>query len=177
MQDPNEQENPEENEDPKQLEKKERSLEEIESEIEEVDPTVLEGIPEPAKMKFLKVVRQITMEASHHIGPLPPAEEIKKYNEVIPNGAERIMQMAEKQIDHRIIMEKDYMKANNSDSRRGQLFAFIIAIICISASVYLGVNGQPWLGGVLGGGTITALVATFIVGKNKQRTQSDDPEE
>ena len=38
-------------------------------------------------------------------GPIPPPELLAEYDQVIPNGAERILSMAEKQSDHRMRME------------------------------------------------------------------------
>ncbi|EPM1459856.1 DUF2335 domain-containing protein [Elizabethkingia anophelis] len=145
-------------------------LEEIQSDIEEVDPSVLEGMSLKEKEILLKAVRVTSiMQASHYSGPLPRPEDMEKYNQIIPNGADRIMQMAEKQNDHRISIEKQAVAANNSDSRLGQIFAFILALFCIGSSVYLGMNGQPWLGGVLGGSTLVALATVFIVGRKLQK--------
>jgi len=150
----------------------ELSLEAIENEIEELDPEALEHISEEAKNKILRAARAVSIRlASHHSGPLPRPEDLERYNLIIPNGAERIMAMTEKQSDHRMELEKGYMIANNSDSKRGQIFGFIISILFGSASVYLGIIGQPWLAGVLGGGTITGLVSVFVIGQRMQSKQ------
>jgi uncharacterized membrane protein len=44
---------------------------------------------------------QAFIQAQTFSGPLPPPEILTKYNEAIPNGAERIMAMAERQAAHR----------------------------------------------------------------------------
>ncbi|MCL2659595.1 MAG: DUF2335 domain-containing protein [Acidobacteriaceae bacterium] len=38
-------------------------------------------------------------------GPLPPPDVLTQYDQVVPNGAERIMAMAEQQSRHRIELE------------------------------------------------------------------------
>ena len=40
-------------------------------------------------------------------GPLPPPDALKRYSDIIPNGAERIMAMAEEQSKHRRELEKN----------------------------------------------------------------------
>ena len=44
--------------------------------------------------------------SSSFSGPIPPPALLQKYNEIIPNGAERILAMAEKQSAHREYLEK-----------------------------------------------------------------------
>jgi uncharacterized membrane protein len=39
------------------------------------------------------------MEAWH--GPLPPPESLKQYDVIVPGAAERILLMAEKEMEHR----------------------------------------------------------------------------
>ena len=39
-------------------------------------------------------------------GPLPPAEQIRAYEEVLPGSADRILGMAERQQAHRLELEK-----------------------------------------------------------------------
>ena len=36
----------------------------------------------------------------YHAGPLPPPETLKEYNEILPDAAERIFSMAEKEQEH-----------------------------------------------------------------------------
>ena len=40
-------------------------------------------------------------------GPIPPPDLLEKYNNIIPNGADRILAMAEQQQAHRQFMEKN----------------------------------------------------------------------
>jgi len=43
-------------------------------------------------------------------GPLPPPDIINGYNSVVKNGGERIFAMTEKQMQHRIDLEKHIVK-------------------------------------------------------------------
>lgn len=145
-------------------------LQEIENEIEEVDPDALEDISPQKKGQLLRAIS--VLQSSTHSGPLPSPDDLKKYNTIIPNGADRIMVMAERQNQHRIEIEKAVIKSNNHQSSTGQWMGFILGLGCISASVYMGVNNQPWLGGILGGSTIIGLVTVFVLGKKAQKEEN-----
>ncbi len=133
------------------------------SENEQIEPQVLtHDIPEQKK----KLVRQTTI----HSGPLPHPETLQKYNEIIPNGAERIMIMAEKQQNHRIEIEKIAISGQVHESKMGQRFAFIMGMTGLSMGFICIIMGQGFYGAVFIGGTLVSLVSVFIIGtrsKNK----------
>ena len=82
--------------------KKEKETEErtdIPEELEEL----LNFIPNDKKKDAIKIISSLTIKTSSAFsGPLPPPTILNKYNEIIENGAERIMKMAENQSEHRI---------------------------------------------------------------------------
>lgn len=86
-------------------------------------------------------------------GPLPPPDIMAGYNEAVPNGAERIMKMAESQSNHIMKMEN-----------KGQWFAFILGILGLIGAVIVGIFGSPWVGVTIGGGTLVILVVAFLKG-------------
>lgn len=66
---------------------------------------------------------------------------LERYNSAIPNGAERIMAMAEKQAEHRRGLESETVRGNVSAQARGQHYALIVVLagmICGTALVALG---------------------------------------
>jgi hypothetical protein len=87
---------------PVSLPLKEKTLEEI---IQEKAPEVLKDIPGNKRAVLAKVTVE-RHEISMRRGPLPDPAELAAYNEIIPNGADRIMRMAEDQSTHRIGIEK-----------------------------------------------------------------------
>lgn len=100
--------------------------------------------------------------------PIPPPELLQQYNEIIPNGADRILAMAENQSAHRIRMESMAIKANLNRATRGQLFAFLISILAISGGIYLAVIGKELGGGILGTGGLVALASLFLRERKSQ---------
>lgn len=110
-------------------------------------------------------VTTVSHQVSHQSGPLPPAEELIKYNNVVPGAAERIIQMTEKQSAHRIALESMVVKGQLDQSNRGQVLGFSIAVAFLIGAVVVTLYGYPWVGGILGGSTITVLGVAFITGK------------
>jgi uncharacterized membrane protein len=104
-------------------------------------------------------------------GPLPPAAILKEYNEIIPNGAERIMKMAEKQSDHRIDIEKHAIKEQFKQSGIGQKFGFIISILGLVLASLLAYFGHDIIAGIFGTTTILGLVTVFVIGKKRQKSE------
>ncbi|WP_420541551.1 DUF2335 domain-containing protein [Rhodosalinus sediminis] len=77
-------------------------------------------------------------------GALPRPEDFAKYAEVVPDAPERILQMAEREQQHRIDMESQIVPANNRAGTRGQwLGAGISALALILAVVSFWI-GAPW---------------------------------
>jgi uncharacterized membrane protein len=68
---------------------------------------IIQYVPEENKEEVLRIITSQTIKtAASFSGPLPPPSILGKYNDILPNGAERIMKMAENQSTHRIELEK-----------------------------------------------------------------------
>lgn len=87
-------------------------------------------------------------------GPLPPPEILVRYNDALPDGADRIVKLAEAQSRHRRSMES-----------RGQLFAFTLALVAILAGVALILDGKSAEGLVPLIGAIGGLAGVFVYGE------------
>ncbi|MEN5213154.1 DUF2335 domain-containing protein [Elizabethkingia anophelis] len=104
-----------------------------------------------------------------HSGPLPDVETLHGYNEIIPNGGERLMKQVELQGEHRRKIESSVIKWNNLQSLIGQIFGLLIAVGILYASYELAMNGHDGVAGALGTTTIGSLVGIFVYGKRKQK--------
>ncbi len=104
-------------------------------------------------------------------GPIPHPQLLKEFNDVIPDGANRIMIMAESQSEHRRNLETKVVNANNRDSLLGVVFAFIIATIIVLGAIFL-INKDKDLSGfslLLGGAG--AYFAVFLKSRAKDDKQ------
>lgn len=82
--------------------------------------------------------------------------------------------MAEGEARHRRELESRIVDAQIRDikirldeTRRGQLFAFVIVITAIIGATIAAYSGHEVSAGILGGVPITGVVTTFILGRSK----------
>lgn len=138
---------------------------EIEQELRTVNPKIFEGLNQGKKVEILSAIHKVSVIEKHHSGPLPDADTMIQYNSVIPNGADRIMIMAEKQQDHRMGLENKAVTSQLSQSKFGQIFGFILSVIIISACTYLSFTDHETTASILGGTTIISLAGIFVLGR------------
>jgi len=104
-------------------------------------------------------------------GPLPPPGALREFNEVIPNGAERVMVLCEKQSAHRQELEKIVVESRTANMKRGQVFALIIAIFGLCVAAFCAYLDQPLVACIVAGTDLVALVSAFIYGSHAQRKE------
>lgn len=113
-------------------------------------------------------------------GPLPHPDLVKGYDDIIPNGAERIMQMAEKEQENRFQERKEIRDANKEIAmsklkyvNRGQIMGFVLALIMLGLAtlfVFTGHEGIAYFLFSIGMVSLVALfLQTFISPKHKSK--------
>lgn len=113
-------------------------------------------------------------------GPLPHPDILKRFDEVVPGAAERILVMAEEQSAHRRSLERKVIDSDIARSKWGQVLGFCIAIAGLVASGWIAVYGSAITGGVIGAGTLASLVWVFMYGaktRSKERIEKSHSEE
>jgi len=128
-------------------------------------PDLLRGLP---AAEAVQRTVSLTSAQFHHSGPIPPAEELRRYAEIVPNGAERIMSMAEQQQAHRLKLEELVITSQQVQSKRGQIIASVLVALLIVAGTYLGSIGMSTVASIVFGSTILSVGATFVAGKISQ---------
>jgi uncharacterized membrane protein len=99
-------------------------------------------------------------------GPLPPPGALQQFDAIIPNGAERIMGMVEREQQHRIEMDKATVKAEIFDTIGGKVLGAVMMLAAVAAAVYTASIGAHWAVSVaIVGVPITALIGRFINSK------------
>ena len=122
-----------------------------------VRPERAEG---PARLVTTEVLQELRVS-----GPLPPPEVLLGYDNVLPGAAERILRMAETdQADAREANQLAIREAA-ADSRRGQKYAFWIALSALAVAGVLGYQGHEVAAAIVGGSTVVGLAAAFITGR------------
>jgi uncharacterized membrane protein len=151
-----------------------RSIEliELEHELTTINPQIFQGVPVKKKEEILKSISVTMIQERSHSGPLPDADTLIQYNSVIPDGADRIMKMAEKQQEHRMNLESTVILSQSKQSNLGQWFGLIIGLVGIGCGTFLAYCGETTVGGIIAGGTVVSLVSVFVIGKKLQKSDN-----
>jgi len=109
-------------------------------------------------------------------GPLPPPNILKQYDDVVSGAAERILVLAEQEAQHRRAQENSATQANIAAQQRqlqiandqthavfrsdaiGQGLGFLVSLACVGGSIYLALNGQAWVAGLLAGLPLAGII-------------------
>lgn len=132
----------------------------------------------------------ISAQITAHSGPLPDPLVLKTYEQVLPGLAERIVKMAEGEVDHRhqieheeqmhrhkvddevLSLNRDAINIDAKERKRGQTYGLIIAMAGLIASVIsVSLNAQA-TASIIGGTTVVGLVTVFVTGKLKEPKQA-----
>jgi uncharacterized membrane protein len=130
----------------------------------------------PAKLEPPKTAESTSSitaryQAEFFSGPVPPPSLLAKYNDVVPNGAERLMAMAERQSAHRESMESQVVSGNVTLQKQGNNRAFILALVVILGGIYLMATGKSGWGFAAIITSLTSLVSVFAIAKADQRKE------
>ncbi len=145
---------------------------ELEQELISLNPNIFQGLTPKKKNEILRSISISTIQERSHSGPLPDADTLVKYNSVIPEGADRIMIMAEKQQKHRMELENLVIPGHAKQSRLGQWFGLVIGLFGIGCGTFLAYTGHETVGGIIAGGTVVSLVSVFVIGKTIQKSNN-----
>lgn len=130
-------------------------------------PEIIRKLSKTDRTRLASYVSSFT---SFYSGPLPPPELLSQFNDCIPDGANRIMVMAEKQQEHRILQEDKTISANLKESSRGQVFGFILVILIFLFASYLVVSGNTKTGAIIMLGDLASVLIAYFKGKASQKT-------
>ena len=106
-------------------------------------------------------------------GPIPPPQILQQYNAIVPNAAERILSMAEKQSDHRMNLERKVIDSNVVKSYLGMAAGTLIALYGLYVAKEIAISGNPATAGIIATLDIGGLIWVAV---NNTRTQKKERE-
>lgn len=104
-------------------------------------------------------------------GPIPSSEELQKYKDVYPEAPKIILDVFQKQTDHRIKIESIVIKSNSKRATIATIFAFILGLAMISGAIYLMSMNKDITGYVTLGVAVTSLAGSFYYGTKSNRQE------
>lgn len=108
-----------------------------------------------------RVLRQTRITQTWNAPFLPP-EIMKKYDDVVPNGAARLFQIFEDETKHRRDMDSRTLGFQGRDLLIGKILALVFALSVLGVVVFAIQNNTPWVAAVLGAGMIGTIALGFL---------------
>jgi uncharacterized membrane protein len=107
-------------------------------------------------------------EPSAAFGSILSPQQLADYERLVPGIASKLLEMAQTEQIHAHAYALEALRRYHENNRRGQIFAFILALSSILCSGILAYLNHDWYAGIVGGTTLIALVGAFL--KIKART-------
>lgn len=130
------------------------------------------------KQPVVHAVRQEVETQSVYQGPIPSPPTLAAFNKIIPNGADRIMRMAENDQAHKALIQHKIIDTRDTASKRehaeiiiGQIFAFILCITALCGGIYLLNEGKYLAGALLSGVPLAGVLTTLITRGKAAKTE------
>ncbi len=125
---------------------------------------ILDAVPEDRKEEVREALMIIREEM--YSGPIPSPEALEHYEKIQPGAADRILKMAEKQQEHRMALETKAIGGQVDQSKRGQIFGFILVFVFVAIAVFFAKHLEmKEFAAILLGVTMVSVVALFVTGK------------
>ncbi len=119
---------------------------------------------EPVKRQHQTPPAALVQVASFS-GPIPPPDVLKRYEEVLPGAAERILKMAEEQSAHRRKLETTAINSMDFNSKLGIAAGLFIILACIALAAYCVHRGANLTGLAMVIGSVGGLLGAYLYGK------------
>lgn len=136
---------------------------------------IFDQLPKEQQQIVLRSVLSIRKREMYS-GPLPPAEDYDRYEHTLPGAANRILEMAEKQLEHRLNNENKIIDNTIKQTNRGQIFGASVSFFGLIVSFILGMYGHDILAGSIGVTTVISLAVLFVTNREPQRPDTSNKE-
>jgi len=146
------------------MQDKEKDIEEIEKAIPANVNDILNELPEEKRNVLLSTMLAIEEERTFS-GPLPPPEYFEAYGKTLEGSPDRILTIAEKQVDHRINLEDTIVKKKFNQSTLGQVLATILILVFGYIAYDLAMHDHDAAAIAIGVTTVIGLSVVFVLNK------------
>lgn len=122
-----------------------------------------------AALAAMMVVQQ------RYSSPYPPIEYLRGLDQIVPGGAQHLIDQADAQANHRRGLEEDVVHNGQRRANGGQWLGFAIAIAFLVGAILLILKGHDWAGAIIGTVDLVGLVAVFALGQRSQHEAACKP--
>ena len=111
----------------------------------QVPPELLDQLPPELaatiKQGGIKFTQEVSMSTAMYQGPWPPAPILAEYERLFPGWGIRMLELTEKQVNHRHDLERKQVDRAERRMDTGQLYSFIVAGFAVFGAVAISVLG------------------------------------
>ena len=125
------------------------------------------GQPQAQTPPSQQLVAQVTQAS--FAGPIPPPSLLSEYNDIVPDAANRILTMAEKQAEHRMALETFAVHSEVARSYWGLGAAALVALSIAGLAAAAIFTDHDAAGAALGTIDLVGIIGTFIYGNETRR--------
>lgn len=126
-------------------------------------------------------------------GPVPHPDIMAGFERLVPGAAREMFDLARVESEHRREMEKLANEANVAAQSRqlalaeyqaksvfrsdlvGQFCGLVVAVGCVVGAVFLALNDQPWVAGLLASIPTAAVIQAFMAKRPGQDASAKKP--
>jgi uncharacterized membrane protein len=94
--------------------------------------------------------------------PFLPPEIMKKYDDVVPDGAARLFKIFEDETKHRREMDSTALGYQGRDLLVGKILALVFVLAVLGVIMFAVQNNSPWVAAVLGAGMLGTIAIGFF---------------
>jgi hypothetical protein len=112
---------------------------------------------------------QVTVHSQDTDAPILPVAQLQTLHQFRPDLVDFVVEQTKIESTHRREQEAKINSYIFWERMAGHLTAIVLAILGVGGAAYLGLNGQPWLGGVIA----TSTIGTLAVSVYRRQAKSD----
>lgn len=112
-----------------------------------------------------------SVKGGFYFGPIPPAEELQKYENIQPGFADRIIKMAENQATHRQKQEAKALSEGIKSERIGQILGFAVFSATLIAGFILTLLDKSTEGVITMLGASLSIVGLFVYNRESAKQE------
>jgi uncharacterized membrane protein len=109
-----------------------------------------------------KALLAIVAKQESYKGMLPHPDHAERFEVLLPGTFNRLIQMSEREQDHRHYIQRKQIEGEHGIRSRGQWFAMFGLLVLLAAALWLIFTGHAQEGSIILGGTLVSVVAAFL---------------
>jgi uncharacterized membrane protein len=107
---------------------------------------------------------QVVSFTAIRAGPLPPPDEMERYERLYPGSTKMLLELLKEQSGHRMELEKTVIKGDNRRANIAQWLSFALGMTALIGGVILILKGKDGFGFASIIGALATLLSAFVGG-------------